>query len=40
MDGREALQAHQADPTLLDIPVVVLTTSSLDEDVIRSYRSA
>jgi CheY-like chemotaxis protein len=38
MDGREALRLIKQDETLLDIPVVVLTTSSLDEDVIRSYR--
>ena len=38
MDGRDALKAMKGDPTLLDIPVVVLSTSSLDEDVIRSYR--
>jgi CheY-like chemotaxis protein len=38
MDGRDALKVMKADPTLLDIPVVVLSTSSLDEDVIRSYR--
>jgi CheY-like chemotaxis protein len=38
MDGREALRQIKRDPTLHDIPVVVLTTSSLDEDVIRSYR--
>lgn len=38
MDGREALRHIKQDPALLDIPVVVLTTSSLDEDVIRSYR--
>jgi CheY-like chemotaxis protein len=38
MDGREALRHMKKDPMLLDIPVVVLTTSSLDEDVIRSYR--
>ena len=38
MDGREALRHIKQDPTLLDIPVVVLTTSSHDEDVIRSYR--
>jgi CheY-like chemotaxis protein len=38
MDGREALRHIKQDPTLLDIPIVVLTTSSLDEDVIRSYR--
>jgi CheY-like chemotaxis protein len=38
MDGREALRHIKQDPTLLDIPVVVLTTSSLDEDVIKSYR--
>lgn len=38
MDGREALQRIKGDPTLIDIPVVVLTTSGLDADVIRSYR--
>ena len=38
MDGREALRHIKQDPTLLDIPVVVLTTSSLDEDVVKSYR--
>ncbi|HWH51490.1 MAG TPA: response regulator [Gemmatimonadaceae bacterium] len=38
MDGREALRLIKQDPTLVDIPIVVLTTSSLDEDVIRSYR--
>jgi len=38
MDGREALRLIKQDATLLDIPVVVLTTSSLDEDVIKSYR--
>lgn len=38
MDGREALQRIKRDITLHDIPVVVLTTSGLDEDVIRSYR--
>jgi CheY-like chemotaxis protein len=38
MDGRDALKVMKGDPTLLDIPVVVLSTSSLDEDVIRSYR--
>ena len=38
MDGREALKIIKADPTLHDIPVVVLTTSGLGEDVIQSYR--
>lgn len=38
MDGREALQHIKGDATLIDIPVVVLTTSGLDADVIRSYR--
>lgn len=38
MDGREALQRMKGDPGLIDIPVVVLTTSGLDADVIRSYR--
>lgn len=38
MDGREALKIIKADSTLRDIPVVVLTTSGLDEDIIKSYR--
>jgi CheY-like chemotaxis protein len=38
MDGREALKVIKEDVTLHDIPVVVLTTSRLDEDMIRSYR--
>ena len=38
MDGREALKLMKKDPTLVDIPVVVLSTSRLDEDVIRSYQ--
>jgi CheY-like chemotaxis protein len=37
MDGREALKHIKGDETLHDIPVVVLSTSRLDEDVIRSY---
>jgi CheY-like chemotaxis protein len=38
VDGREALQVIKSDPALRDIPIVVLTTSRLDEDVIRSYQ--
>ncbi|MBM4143760.1 MAG: response regulator [Lentisphaerae bacterium] len=36
-DGREALREIKADPLLRSIPVVVLTTSSADEDILRSY---
>jgi CheY-like chemotaxis protein len=32
-DGREALQEMKADPSLADIPVVILTTSHAEEDV-------
>ena len=38
IDGREALKAIKLDPTLKDIPVVVLSTSRLDEDIARSYQ--
>jgi CheY-like chemotaxis protein len=36
-DGREALREIKANPQLRHIPVVVLTTSSSDGDVYRSY---
>ena len=37
LDGREALKVIKADPTLRDIPIVVLTTSRADKDIIASY---
>ncbi len=37
MDGREALEAIKADPSLRRIPIVVLTTSRAEEDIYRSY---
>ncbi|MCA1829219.1 MAG: response regulator [Myxococcales bacterium] len=37
MDGREVLQELKKDPSLKTIPVVVITTSSAEEDVVRSY---
>ncbi|MEE4380167.1 MAG: response regulator [Candidatus Competibacteraceae bacterium] len=36
-DGREVLQEIKHDPHLRSIPVVVLTTSESDEDILRSY---
>jgi CheY-like chemotaxis protein len=36
-DGREALQEIKADPMLRRIPVVVLTTSKAEEDILRTY---
>ena len=37
MDGREALEAIKQDPELRSIPVVVLTTSKAEEDIVRTY---
>jgi chemotaxis family two-component system response regulator Rcp1 len=37
MDGREVLQELKKDPALQTIPVVVITTSSAEEDVVKSY---
>lgn len=37
MDGREALAAIKKNPALRQIPVVIMTTSSADEDICRSY---
>jgi len=36
-DGREVLEELKADPDLKTIPVVVLTTSQAEQDVLRSY---
>ena len=38
MDGRETLEHIKADPKLRHIPVVVLTTSRAEEDVMRTYQ--
>ena len=37
-DGREVLAELKADADLKTIPVVVLTSSSADEDVLRAYQ--
>jgi CheY-like chemotaxis protein len=39
MDGREVLTAIKTDEDLRSIPVVVLTTSSAEEDILRSYNT-
>ena len=38
MDGREVLSRIKSDDALKVIPVVVLTTSQAEEDVLRAYR--
>jgi two-component system, chemotaxis family, response regulator Rcp1 len=38
MDGRDVLTQIKDDPTLTDIPVVILTTSHAEEDIAASYR--
>ena len=37
-DGREVLEEIKKDEELRQIPVVVLTTSQADEDILRSYQ--
>lgn len=37
MDGREALREIKDDPDLRTLPVVVLTTSKAEEDIVRTY---
>jgi CheY-like chemotaxis protein len=36
-DGREVLAEIKASPELKSIPVVILTTSQAEEDIVRSY---
>lgn len=36
-DGREALKEIKSDPNLRRIPVIVLTTSEAELDILRSY---
>jgi CheY-like chemotaxis protein len=37
-DGREVLEEVKESPALKSIPVVILTTSASDADILRSYR--
>ncbi|WEH38400.1 response regulator [Streptomyces sp. NBC_01218] len=37
-DGRQVLEEIKSDAELATIPVVVLTTSSAEEDILRSYK--
>jgi chemotaxis family two-component system response regulator Rcp1 len=37
MDGREVLRAIKSDPALHTIPVIVLTSSSAEIDILKSY---
>jgi two-component system response regulator len=37
-DGREVLEEIKESPALKSIPVVILTTSASDADILRSYR--
>ena len=37
MDGREVLAIIKEDPHLKQIPVVILTTSKAEEDIVKSY---
>jgi len=37
MDGREALKEIKSNPDLRNIPVIVLTTSKAEEDILTTY---
>jgi two-component system response regulator len=37
-DGRQVLERIKSDPDLAHSPVVVLTTSAAEEDILRSYK--
>lgn len=37
-DGRQVLEQIKSDPDLSHIPVVILSTSAAEEDILRSYK--
>ena len=37
-DGRQVLERIRSDPDLTHVPVVILTTSASEEDILRSYK--
>jgi CheY-like chemotaxis protein len=37
-DGRQLLEKVKSDPDLARIPIVVLTTSAAEEDILKSYK--
>ncbi|MCW2729438.1 MAG: response regulator containing a CheY-like receiver domain and an DNA-binding domain [Mycobacterium sp.] len=37
-DGRQLLEKIKSDPDLNHVPVVVLTTSAAEEDILKSYK--
>ena len=37
-DGRQILEKIKSDPELSHVPVVILTTSASEEDILRSYK--
>lgn len=39
MDGREVLKEIKQDPGLKSIPVVILTTSEAEQDIVKTYES-
>lgn len=39
MNGLEVLAELKRDPHLMTIPVIILTTSAADEDILRSYQA-
>ncbi len=39
MDGREALKVIKGDEKLMRIPVVIITTSKAEEDILKSYNT-
>lgn len=38
LDGREVLAQVKSDPDLLTIPIIIMTTSSAEQDILESYK--